>query len=474
MDEKNLQQFAHNGSALTSVVSSENYTNVADGGDGNEISNSNEISNGISNGNEINKGNEISNGNETVDFLSLLAGVQSLSTNQAHNFASNASTASTTPTASSEESQLNATPETSFSASQEGGEEKRRHHLWHRLSTKQDGNKSSESKKDNTPHFTPLPNAPKPPQSPSGIFDARDGQIFDATTRLRLHTLIATCLMNGIDDSRVNAFMHLLQWPDAPKMIVIAGSFGTKITPDDGPNRKPAPATPPDNTDALRRNIWPQLGSCNAYDAIVERTQQSALQRIAGAWKTVQAVTGNTGEFAAPSHIIILAVRETPSDQALEKLCQVFVPSRETVCVSSMVEGVENVASALTATLAAVAVAPAVQHLPQIIRVDDVLPERALIGDVTAFDTLYHKVYQSLAPYNHDDPTLATIDMFLRFGGALDQTAHELNVHPNTVRYRLRKVAQTTGWDATDPRAAYVLQTAITIGRIRDSRSHII
>lgn len=452
MDEKNLQQFAHNGDALTSVVSSENYTNVADGGDGNEISNS----------------------NETVDFLSLLAGVQSLSTNQAHNFASNASTASTASNASSEESQLNATPETSDSASREGGEEKRRHHLWHRLSTKQDGNKSSESKKDNTPHFTPLPNAPKPPQSPSGIFDARDGQIFDATTRLRLHTLIATCFMNGIDDSRVNAFMHLLQWPDAPKMIVIAGSFGTKITPDDGPNRKPAPATPPDNTDALRRNIWPQLGSCNAYDAIVERTQQSALQRIAGAWKTVQSVTGNTGKFAAPSHIIILAVRETPSNQALEKLCQVFAPSRETVCVSGVVEGVENVASALTATLAAVAVAPAVQHLPQIIRVDDVLPERALIGDVTAFDTLYHKVYQSLAPYNHDDPTLATIDMFLRFGGALDQTAHELNVHPNTVRYRLRKVAQTTGWDATDPRAAYVLQTAITIGRIRDSRSHII
>lgn len=452
MDEKNLQQFAHNGDALTSVVSSENYTNVADGGDGNGIS----------------------NGNETVDFLSLLAGVQSLSTNQAHNFASNASTASTASAASSEESQLNATPETSDSAPREGGEEKRRHHLWHRLSTKQDGNKSSESKKDNTPHFTPLPNAPKSSQSPSGIFDARDGQIFDATTRLRLHTLIATCLMNGIDDSRVNAFMHLLQWPDAPKMIVIAGSFGTKITPDDGPNRKPAPATPPDNTDALRRNIWPQLGSCNAYDAIVERTQQSALQRIAGAWKTVQAVTGNTGEFAAPSHIIILAVRETPSDQALEKLCQVFAPSRETVCVSGVVEGVENVASALTATLAAVAVAPAVQHLPQIIRVDDVLPERALIGDVTAFDTLYHKVYQSLAPYNHDDPTLATIDMFLRFGGALDQTAHELNVHPNTVRYRLRKVAQTTGWDATDPRAAYVLQTAITIGRIRDSRSHII
>ncbi|EPI58851.1 helix-turn-helix domain-containing protein, partial [Gardnerella pickettii] len=113
--------------------------------------------------------------------------------------------------------------------------------------------------------------------------------------------------------------------------------------------------------------------------------------------------------------------------------------------------------------------APSVTHLPQIIRCDDVLPERALIGDETAVETLYTKVYQSLAPYNPDDPTLQTVDAFLRFGGALDQTSHNLNVHPNTIRYRLRKVAQTTGWDATDPREAYVLQTAITIGRIRDS-----
>ncbi|MFW0901985.1 helix-turn-helix domain-containing protein [Gardnerella sp. Marseille-QA0894] len=434
MDEKHTQQFAQNSSERASLVPSED-----------------------------------------LDFLSLLASVQSYETNQpkTNQPETNQPETNKPETNKSETNQTeNAIAET------KSNEEKHRHHLWHRLSANQNkDNKSKDAKvKDtqssanSTPHFTPLPSAPKP--TDFGIFDTRDGQIFDSAMRLRLHTLIATCLMNGICDSRINAFMHLLQWPDSPKIVIIAGTFGKEITPDDGPNRKPAPVAPADNTDALRRNIWPQLGSCNAYDAIVERVQSSALQRISKAWQATKSFAKNINDsaaFATPSHIILLAVREEPSEQALEKICSVFAPSKKPICVSSLVEGVSEISSELTATLASIAVAPAIKHLPQVIHTDDVLPERALIGDSTAFNTLYNKVYQSLAPYSSDDPTLETIDMFLRFGGALDQTAHELNVHPNTVRYRLRKVAQTTGWDATDPRAAYVLQTAITIGRIRDS-----
>lgn len=442
MDEKHTQQFAQNSSERASLVPSED-----------------------------------------LDFLSLLASVQSYETNKAE--------ASQAETNKAEFSQTETNqPETNQTenaiAETKSNEEKHRHHLWHRLSANQNkDNKSKDAKVKDTqssansaPHFTPLPSAPKP--TDLGIFDTRDGQIFDSAMRLRLHTLIATCLMNGICDSRIDAFMHLLQWPDFPKIVIIAGTFGKEITPDDGPNRKPAPVAPADNTDALRRNIWPQLGSCNAYDAIVERVQSSALQRISKAWQATKSFakttnnsaalnTNDSATFATPSHIILLAVRQEPTEQALEKICSVFAPSKKPICVSSLVEGVSEISSELTATLASIAVAPAVKHLPQIIHTDDVLPERALIGDSTAFNTLYNKVYQSLAPYSNDDPTLETIDMFLRFGGALDQTAHELNVHPNTVRYRLRKVAQTTGWDATDPRAAYVLQTAITIGRIRDS-----
>ncbi|MFU0573119.1 helix-turn-helix domain-containing protein [Gardnerella vaginalis] len=429
MDEKHTQQFAQNSSERASLVSSED-----------------------------------------LDFLSLLASVQSYETNQPKTSQSETNQTETNQTETNQTE--NAIAET------KSNEEKHRHHLWHRLSANQNkDNKSKDAKVKDTqssansaPHFTPLPSAPK--STDFGIFDTRDGQIFDSAMRLRLHTLIATCLMNGICDSRINAFMHLLQWPDSPKIVIIAGTFGKEITPDDGPNRKPAPVAPADNTDALRRNIWPQLGSCNAYDAIVERVQSSALQRISKAWQATKSFAKNINDsaaFATPSHIILLAVREEPSEQALEKICSVFAPSKKPICVSSLVEGVSEISSELTATLASIAVAPAIKHLPQVIHTDDVLPERALIGDSTAFNTLYNKVYQSLAPYSSDDPTLETIDMFLRFGGALDQTAHELNVHPNTVRYRLRKVAQTTGWDATDPRAAYVLQTAITIGRIRDS-----
>lgn len=429
MDEKHTQQFAQNSSERASLVPSED-----------------------------------------LDFLSLLASVQSYETNQPK---TNQPETNQTETNKSETNQ----PENAI-AETKSNEEKHRHHLWHRLSANQNkDNKSKDAKVKDTqssansaPHFTPLPSAPK--STDFGIFDTRDGQIFDSAMRLRLHTLIATCLMNGICDSRINAFIHLLQWPDSPKIVIIAGTFGKEITPDDGPNRKPAPVAPADNTDALRRNIWPQLGSCNAYDAIVERVQSSALQRISKAWQATKSFAKNINDsaaFATPSHIILLAVREEPSEQALEKICSVFAPSKKPICVSSLVEGVSEISSELTATLASIAVAPAIKHLPQVIHTDDVLPERALIGDSTAFNTLYNKVYQSLAPYSSDDPTLETIDMFLRFGGALDQTAHELNVHPNTVRYRLRKVAQTTGWDATDPRAAYVLQTAITIGRIRDS-----
>lgn len=344
---------------------------------------------------------------------------------------------------------------------------KHKHRLWHFGSrNSQKTQKTQNNTNSETPHFTVLPTAPICEQQ-FGIYDNRDGKVFDSTTRLRLHTLIATCLMNGIADQRVSALMHLLQWQNNPKIIVIAGTYGAIKHKDNGPTRHIATHEFANNTDSLRRAVWPILGSCNAYDAIVESVQNDAIERIAHAWNISSAT--QTSSFSAPSHIILLAIREDPSDQALEKLCQLFAPSKKPIAVSRIAQNVNQVADAITATLASLAVAPAVNHLPNIIHTDDVLPERALIGDSSAIETLYKSVYQSLAPYSTDDPTLPTVDMFLRFGGALDQTAHELNVHPNTVRYRLRKVAQTTGWDATDPREAYVLQTAITIGRIRDA-----
>jgi len=41
-----------------------------------------------------------------------------------------------------------------------------------------------------------------------------------------------------------------------------------------------------------------------------------------------------------------------------------------------------------------------------------------------------------------------------------------LFVHPNTVRYRLKRIADFTGRDPTLPRDAYVLRVAATVGRL--------
>jgi DNA-binding PucR family transcriptional regulator len=39
-------------------------------------------------------------------------------------------------------------------------------------------------------------------------------------------------------------------------------------------------------------------------------------------------------------------------------------------------------------------------------------------------------------------------------------------VHPNTVRYRLRRIADVTGFSPLEPRDAFALRMALTIGRL--------
>jgi hypothetical protein len=41
-----------------------------------------------------------------------------------------------------------------------------------------------------------------------------------------------------------------------------------------------------------------------------------------------------------------------------------------------------------------------------------------------------------------------------------------LFVHPNTVRYRLKRITDFTGRDPTQPRDAYVLRVAATVGQL--------
>ena len=61
---------------------------------------------------------------------------------------------------------------------------------------------------------------------------------------------------------------------------------------------------------------------------------------------------------------------------------------------------------------------------------------------------------------------METLDAYLDSGGAIEACARKLFVHPNTVRYRLKRIADFTGRDPTVPRDSYVLRVASTVGRL--------
>lgn len=104
---------------------------------------------------------------------------------------------------------------------------------------------------------------------------------------------------------------------------------------------------------------------------------------------------------------------------------------------------------------------------PRPVHASELLPERALLGDASAFDALDRLVVRPLLESGH---ALAdTLDSYLDSGGSIERCARELYVHPNTVRYRLRKIATVTGQDPAHARDAYVLRVAFSTHRMAEA-----
>ena len=125
-------------------------------------------------------------------------------------------------------------------------------------------------------------------------------------------------------------------------------------------------------------------------------------------------------------------------------------------------------ATAVTrAVLSGLRAAPAWGGAPRPVSAEALLPERALAGDAEAREELLDHVYRPLAKAG--DVVLETVTAFLEAGGSLEATARALFVHPNTVRYRLRRVAELCGESPTTPRGGYAIHIALTLGRLEAS-----
>ncbi|KRF40946.1 CdaR family transcriptional regulator [Terrabacter sp. Soil810] len=117
------------------------------------------------------------------------------------------------------------------------------------------------------------------------------------------------------------------------------------------------------------------------------------------------------------------------------------------------------------AALSGLAAAPAWPDAPRVLESDAVLPERALAGDPPARRILVDRIHRPLVGGGHA-PLLQTATAYLESGGSLEATARVLFIHPNTVRYRLGRISDVTGYDLTTPREAWAVRIALALGRL--------
>ena len=137
------------------------------------------------------------------------------------------------------------------------------------------------------------------------------------------------------------------------------------------------------------------------------------------------------------------------------------------VVIGPVVADLLGAGESAAAAVAGLRSAPAWPDAPRPVLADDLLPERALSGDELARTRLVQDVYLPLL--STGTALVETLAAYLEQTPSLEATARALFVHPNTVRYRLRRVAEVTGYTPSDPRHAFALRLALTLGRLADT-----
>jgi DNA-binding PucR family transcriptional regulator len=211
----------------------------------------------------------------------------------------------------------------------------------------------------------------------------------------------------------------------------------------------------------------------------------------------VTVVVGRAPSAEAGSANVADAVRHAARDAGCDALCAMQGDRLVVVLggTSKPVEIVQNLAgffgpgpivigpvvpdlmSAVTSARAAVAglrAAPAWPAAPRPVQADELLPERSLSGDGHARRQLASDVYGPLTM--GDGVLLDTVSTYLDSGGSIEATARAMFIHPNTVRYRLKRVGEITGYSPANPRDSFTLRVALTLGRLLNPEpgSHVL
>lgn len=237
----------------------------------------------------------------------------------------------------------------------------------------------------------------------------------------RLEALVVDSVLRGEADDEVRSRAAALGWTEQGPVVVTVGWFPAAEQHPGGP------------------------------DAVVDAIRRAA--RRAG----YDALTGAQGDRV----VAILGGADDPQ-KAAEAVCGHFGDGPVVVGppVPDLVAAAESARVAVSGLRAAHGWADA----PRPVSADALLPERVLIGDGAARRTLVDQVYRPIA--GAGPVVVETLGAYLESGGSVEAAARLLFVHPNTVRYRLRRIGEVSGLTPADPRDAYTLRLALTLGRL--------
>jgi sugar diacid utilization regulator len=92
----------------------------------------------------------------------------------------------------------------------------------------------------------------------------------------------------------------------------------------------------------------------------------------------------------------------------------------------------------------------------------DVYRMLASVGDLADVERFVHKWLGTLLSYDERKHTdlLNTLFQYLQHGGGYEDTSRALSVHRSTLKYRLQRIRELTGYDLTDPETHFSLQLA--------------
>jgi hypothetical protein len=180
---------------------------------------------------------------------------------------------------------------------------------------------------------------------------------------------------------------------------------------------------------------------------------------------TVEVVEGEVEGFGAPGDRLVVVLGGVEDAMAgTRPLLPEF--GAGPVVVGPTVADLGAAGTSARAALAGIRAVPGWPAAPRPVFASDLLAERALSGDEEARRTLVEDVYRPLAEAGSG--LLDTVTAYAESGSTLEGAARALFVHPNTVRYRLRRVAEVCGRAPTDPRDLLTLQLALVLGRLAD------